>query len=221
MKWLDIKIADPEMEDLIQQINEEHRRLKEAMREKLLLIKCETDFVQQENYQMKEWLRLKGVSLEEKQDQSEVNTDDNIVIKEELIDTLEYAYEHYEENLNDKTLEKFNCTENSSNKSYTNIVDKKSKDYIESKDDASKENSQNMTFNVNACGVNNQNINKCSSILIRTPNNTSLNLLVETNENKSKRCIESCNILKNNRTTNKKKKNVKKEMEEVEYKEDM
>lgn len=241
MLWMDIKIVDPEMETLMKQINEEQTKLKEALREKLYLIRFDTDFVQKENEQLKEWLRFKGIQFEIKEEHSSIDAPNEILIKEELIHNVTNANEHHVENFNDQTSEKFSHIEKSNNKSAQEITDtkeetnrlkscyvklnkKESKDYKESKDDSLKKDSQNMNIKVDVCNVNNQNKDEESAIAKRTRKSRQVNISVENiwlSEKKSKHGMERLRLVKNYKTTNKRKKNTKRKIEGVQNKEDI
>lgn len=241
MLWMDIKIVDPEMETLMKQINEEQIKLKEALREKLCLIRYDTDFVQKENEQLKEWLRFKGIQFEEKKDHSRIDSPHEIFIKEEPTDNVTNENEHHEEKLNVQTSTKFSHIEKSNNKSvqgttdtkeetnrlkrcYIKLNEKESKDYKESKNGTLKKDSQNIDTKVDVCDVNNQNKNEDSAIAKRTRKSTQVNVSVENiwlSEKKPKHGMERRRLVKNYKTTNKRKKNTKRKIEGVQNKEDI
>ncbi|XP_015171377.1 PREDICTED: uncharacterized protein LOC107063800 [Polistes dominula] len=237
MLWMDIKIVDPEMETLMKQINEEQIKLKEALREKLCLIRYDTDFVQRENEQLKEWLRFKGIQFEDKKDHSGISSTNDIVIKEEQIDNVTNENESYEEKFNPETSEEYNHIEKS-NKSEHGTMDIKEEtnrlkscyikvneeDYKECKNDALKKDSQNMNRKDEVCNVNNQNENEESVIATRTRKSTQVNVSAENiwlSEKRSKRGMERRRLVKNYKTTNKRKKNTKRKIVGVQNKEDI
>lgn len=100
--WMDIKILDPEMESLMKELNEEQQRLKEALKEKLKLMRYDTIVLQKENQETKEWLRSKGVQLEE-ECVPIIKEECEVKIKEESIDIESYEYEYNGESTNNVT----------------------------------------------------------------------------------------------------------------------
>ncbi|XP_035719528.1 uncharacterized protein LOC118440509 [Vespa mandarinia] len=236
MLWMDIKIVDPEMESLMKQINEEQTRLKEALREKLRLMKYDTDIIQKENEQKKEWLQSRGIQLEEKKDYLVVKIENEIRIKEELTDTLIDQNEYQEEKVIIQPSEELGYIEKTNNNTIIQARDtevevsrlkscnKKTNDK-ESNDGTSKKNSQIINKEINNSDINNQSMKEESLIETRTSMNTQVNVEpvedILLNKKKPKRGMKRRRILKKYRVSLKREKNIKEKTEEVQNNNDI
>ncbi|KAL2722378.1 myosin-9-like [Vespula squamosa] len=228
MLWMDIKIVDPEMEALMKQINEEQTRLKEALREKLRLMKYDTDVILKENEQKKEWLQCKGIQLEEK-DHLVIKMENEVRIKEEPIDTMTNRNEYQEEKMMMQFPKELSHTEKVNNNITVQARDtevevsrlKICNKQKESKDDMSKK--YNQIIKEETDDSDNSESMKEESV---AATRTCLSTLVEPvedillNEKKLKHGMKRRRILKKYKVTLKRKKNAKEKTEEVQNNKD-
>lgn len=236
MLWMDIKIVDPEMEALMKQINEEQTKLKEALREKLRLMKYDTDVIQKENEQKKEWLKCRGLQLEEKKDHLVVKMENEVRTKEEPTDTMTNHKEYQEEKMTMQFPKELSHTEKANNNITVQAEDtevedsrlkscnKKTNDK-ESKDDISKKYNQNIRKETDGSDINNENIKEESVVATRTCLSTLVNVEpvkdILLNEKKLKHGMKRRRILKKYKVTLKRKKNAKEKIEEVQNNKDI
>lgn len=221
MLWMDIKIVDPEMEALMKQINEEQMRLKEALREKLRLMRYDTDVLQKENEQTKAWLLSKGIQFEEKKDNTAVKEENGIRIKEEPADAEVNGNDCHEEKVRACNLEETTQTKDVPSKSMkeTENMDieisrindnEENKRDVNNKNDNLKESCKITNKEVvNPC-VNDQITKEESDIAKRMRKSDQINAeLIEDillNEKKSKRGMKRRRLLKKFRASSKRKK---------------
>ncbi|XP_043671181.1 uncharacterized protein LOC122630593 [Vespula pensylvanica] len=234
MLWMDIKIVDPEMEALMKQINEEQTRLKEALREKLRLMKYDTDVIQKENEQKKEWLQSRGIQLEENS-YLVIKIDNEVRIKEEPTDIVTGQNEYHEEKMTVQFLEELTHTENINNNitvqardtevevSRLNNCNVETSDK-ESKNDISKKNNQIIRTEIDNSDINNKSTKEESVVAMRTCKGTLINVEpvedILLYEKKSKRGMKR-RMLKKYKATLKRKKNAKEKMEELQNNKDI
>ncbi|KAF7399225.1 hypothetical protein HZH68_007817 [Vespula germanica] len=235
MLWMDIKIVDPEMEALMKQINEEQTRLKEALREKIRLMKYDTDVIQKENEQKKEWLQSRGIQLEENS-YLLIKIENEVRIKEEPIDIVTSQNEYHEENMTVQFLEELQShTENVNNHimvqardtdvevSRLNNRNVETSDN-ESNNDISKKNNQIIRTEIDNNDINNKSTKEESVVAMRTCKSTLINVEpvedILLYEKKSKRGMKR-GMLKKYKDTLKRKKNAKEKMDELQNNKDI
>lgn len=232
MLWMDIKIVDPEMEALMKQINEEQTRLKEALREKLRLMKYDTDVIQKENEQKKEWLQSRGIQLEENS-YLVIKIENEVRIKEEPTDIVTVQNGYHEEKMTVQFLEELSHTENNNmavqasdtevEVSRVNNCNVETSDK-ESKNDISKKNNQIIRTEIDNIDINNKSTKEESVVAMRTCKSTLINVEpvedILLYEKKSKRDMKR-RMLKKYKATLKRKKNAKEKMEELQNNKDI
>ncbi|KAF7396235.1 hypothetical protein HZH66_007097 [Vespula vulgaris] len=230
MLWMDIKIVDPEMEALMKQINEEQTRLKEALREKLRLMKYDTDVIQKENEQKKVWLQSRGIQLEENS-YLVIKIENEVRIKEEPTDIVT-GQNGYHEEMTVQFLEELSHTENNMavqasdtevEVSRVNNCNVETSDK-ESKNDISKKNNQIIRTEIDNIDINNKSTKEESVVAMRTCKSTLINVEpvedILLYEKKSKRDMKR-RMLKKYKATLKRKKNAKEKMEELQNNKDI
>lgn len=234
MLWMDIKIVDPEMETLMKQINEEQTRLKEALREKLRLMKYDTDIVQKENEQIKLWLQSKGIQFDEKnymivKAQNETNvkaepmntvTGSNNYQEEQV--TMQFAKEDHIETINNTTTVQPVNT-NADVRQFQSCAQKPNDEII--KDDTSKKNRQMINKEIEHSDINNQNIKEEFDIDAEACVSKQVNLEraenISSNKKRAKRGMKRRRLLRKYKVTLKKKKNIKEKTDEVQNNNDI
>ncbi|KAL2741787.1 myosin-9-like [Vespula maculifrons] len=234
MLWLDIKIVDPEMEALMKQINEEQTRLKEALREKLRLMKYDTDVIEKENEQKKEWLQSRGIQLEENS-YLVIKIENEVRIKEEPTDIVTSQNGYHEEKMTVQFLEELGHTENINNNMAVQAIDTEVEvsrvnncnvetSDKESKNDISKKNNQIMRTEIDNIDINDKSTKEESVVAMRTCKGTLINVEpvedILLYEKKSKRDMKR-RMLKKYKATLKRKKNAKEKMEELQNNKDI
>lgn len=234
MLWMDIKIVDPEMETLMKQINEEQTKLKEALREKLRLMKYDTDIVKKENEQLKEWLKSKGMQLEEKNFTVE-KIENETKIKEEPMDTvtdqnedqkekmtMQFSDGRHIETINNNATVQIKNTEVDVNR--IKSCDQKMKVEV-IKDDPSKKNIQMIKKETGNSDINTQNIKEEFAIETKTCINKQVKIEpvedILLNKKKVKLGMKRRRLLKKYKGSSKKKMNIKEKIDEVQKNNDI
>ncbi|KAK2583702.1 hypothetical protein KPH14_009624 [Odynerus spinipes] len=210
MLWMDIKIVDPEMEALMKQINEEQTRLKEALREKLSL--------------------MRGIHLDERNNSPTVKEENEVKIKEEPVDTEINENEYHEEKVNARSLDEVHQTKETGSNSMeeTKNIDTEisrldsndeKKNDVSNKDDTVKENDQTTDKEIDNSNLDNLTTKEEFRVASRTCRSTQVNTQpvqdIPLNEKKPKRGLKRHRLLKKYRATLKRKKNTKEKKEEV------